>query len=132
MIKQINFSDFCDAFRNAGRENSFSYAGKRALFNFLEENFPDMELDIIALDCEFSESEDAVQWLVDNGYKGKLVELTNDNCPDVDTNDPNLEWSELTDDDQETIEMAAREWLHNQTLVIEADGMSGLVIVQGF
>lgn len=55
MIKQITFSAFCDAFRDMGRDENFSYAGKRALFDFLEEVAPDMELDVIALCCEYEE-----------------------------------------------------------------------------
>ena len=53
----ITFSAFCDAFRDMGRNDQFSYAGKRALFDFLEEVAPDTELDVIALCCEFYESD---------------------------------------------------------------------------
>ena len=56
MIKQITFSAFCDAFRDMNRDDNFSYAGKRALFDFLEEVAPDMELDVIAICCEYAES----------------------------------------------------------------------------
>ena len=55
MIKQVTFSDFCDAFRDMGRNENFSYAGKRALFDMLEEIAPDAELDVIALCCEYAE-----------------------------------------------------------------------------
>ena len=57
MIKQITFSAFCDAFHDMGRNDNFSYAGKRALFAFLEEVAPDMELDVIAICCEYYESD---------------------------------------------------------------------------
>ena len=57
MIKQITFSAFCDAFRDMGRDENFSYAGKRALFDYLEEVAPDMELDVIAICCEYYESD---------------------------------------------------------------------------
>ncbi len=57
MIKQITFSAFCDAFRDMDRNDNFSYAGKRALFDFLEEVAPDMDLDVIALCCEYYESD---------------------------------------------------------------------------
>ena len=57
MIKQITFSAFCDAFHDMGRNDNFSYAGKRALFDFLEEVAPDMELDVIAICCEYYESD---------------------------------------------------------------------------
>ena len=57
MQMTITFSDFCDAFRDMGRDENFSYAGKRALFDFLEEVAPDMELDVIAICCEYYESD---------------------------------------------------------------------------
>lgn len=57
MKTSVNFSQFCDAFRNADRNENFSYAGKRALFDFLEEVAPDTELDVIALCCEYYESD---------------------------------------------------------------------------
>lgn len=56
MKKTITFSAFCDAFRDMGREDQFSYAGKRALYDFLEEAFPDYELDVIGLCCEYVEA----------------------------------------------------------------------------
>ena len=59
MKKTINFQDFTDAFKNMSRENQFSYEGKRALFDYIEdfeqETGEECELDVIALCCEFSE-----------------------------------------------------------------------------
>lgn len=57
MKTTVSFSDFCDAFRDMGRNDNFSYAGKRALFDFLEEVAPDCELDVIALCCEYNEQD---------------------------------------------------------------------------
>lgn len=61
MIKTINFSDFCDAWEHSGRKNSFSYEGKKALFEHLEEyeesTGEKVELDIVALDCDYTEYE---------------------------------------------------------------------------
>ena len=57
MQTTITFSAFCDAFRDMGRNAQFSYAGKRALYDFLEEVAPDMELDVIALCCDYYESD---------------------------------------------------------------------------
>ena len=57
MKTNITFSAFCDAFRDMGRNDQFSYAAKRALFDFLEEVAPDMELDVIALCCDYCESD---------------------------------------------------------------------------
>ena len=62
MKQSINFSQFCDAFHNMGREDQFSYQGKKALFEYLEQLAEDcateIELDVIALCCEYSEYED--------------------------------------------------------------------------
>ena len=55
MIQTTNFSDFCAAFHAHGRDDQFSYAGKRALFDHLEELGEQIELDVIALCCEYSE-----------------------------------------------------------------------------
>jgi len=60
-IKQTtNFSQFCDSFSES-RKNQFTYEGKRALFEYLEQysddTGEDVELDIIALCCEYTEYE---------------------------------------------------------------------------
>ena len=59
MYKTINVGDFRDAFRDYGREENFSYEGLGALFEYLEELEEDIgepiELDVIALCCEYTE-----------------------------------------------------------------------------
>lgn len=58
MKTTITFSAFCDAFRDMDRNENFSYAGKRALFDFLEDVCEgEYELDVIALCCEYYESD---------------------------------------------------------------------------
>jgi len=58
MIQTINFSQFCDGFPESYRHN-FSYKGKRALFdhleNYEEETGEQVEFDPIALCCDYSE-----------------------------------------------------------------------------
>jgi hypothetical protein len=60
MIQNVNFSMFCDSFRGSYK-NNFSYEGKRALFDYLEEyensTGEKIELDPIALCCDYSEYE---------------------------------------------------------------------------
>ena len=56
MIKTISEYDFRQAWKDSGRENSFSYEGLGLLFETLEELSPESEIDIIALDCEFAEN----------------------------------------------------------------------------
>ncbi len=59
MYQSINEYSFRDAFHNMGRENQFSYEGLGILFEGLEQYESDadqkMELDVIALCCDFSE-----------------------------------------------------------------------------
>ena len=60
MYQTINFSSFCDAFRAHDRQDQFSYGAKRALFDHLEDveqqTGQAIELDVIALCCEYTES----------------------------------------------------------------------------
>ena len=58
-----NASQFRDAFHRAGRGDQFSYEGMELLFDYLEECDPEMELDVIAICCEYSEDspEDIVE-----------------------------------------------------------------------
>ena len=60
MIQTICFSNFVDSFSDTYK-NNFSYEGKQALFNYLEEleeeTGEQIELDPIALCCDYSEYE---------------------------------------------------------------------------
>lgn len=61
MKTSINFSQFCDAFRDMNRNENFSYDGKRALYDYLEDyadqTGEEVELGVIALCCEYYESD---------------------------------------------------------------------------
>jgi hypothetical protein len=65
MKTTVNFYQFEQAF-NAVRPNNFSYAGLKALFNYLEEYESDigeeLELDVIALCCDFTEYENVQEF----------------------------------------------------------------------
>ena len=73
MKDTVTFSDFCDRFRDMGRNDSFTYAGKRALFDYLEELEDgcdmEIELDVVGLDCEYSEHDTALEAAIEHGYK---------------------------------------------------------------
>lgn len=60
MYQTISIYAFQDSFRKAGREDQFSYDGKKLLFDYLEAYEDDtgekVELDVIALCCEYEES----------------------------------------------------------------------------
>lgn len=55
----VNKYEFRDAFKAAARENNFSYDGLNVLFDYFEEyeesTGEEIELDVIAICCEFSE-----------------------------------------------------------------------------
>jgi hypothetical protein len=61
MKKTINYYDFRAEFRAFGREEQFTRDGLKALFNYLEELGEDcgaeIELDVIALCCDYVEYE---------------------------------------------------------------------------
>lgn len=62
----ISFFDFCDYFPDSYK-NHFSYEGKLALFNYLEqledELDEEFECDIIAFCCEYTEYENVKEYL---------------------------------------------------------------------
>lgn len=59
MIQRITFTAFIDAFKAHARSEQFSYEGFKALFEHIEELEQDtgeqLELDVIALCCDYSE-----------------------------------------------------------------------------
>ena len=86
-IKQtINFSEFCDSFSDTYK-NNFTYDGKRALFDYLEQmsedTGEDIELDIVALCCEYTEYESMEEALT--AYNQDDKKYTKDNLSDYTT-----------------------------------------------
>ncbi len=76
MYQTITRSMFHDAFRDMGRLDNFSYAGRDALFDMLEslsEDEKDIELDVIALCCEYAE--DSVEQVLKDYNLEKLDDL---------------------------------------------------------
>lgn len=110
MNQTVNFTDFCDAWRSHDRNDSFTYEGKLALFDWLEameeEIGEEWELDVVSLDCDFSEHESATDCLNDHGYDYEYV----------------------SEDDTER-EDEAREYLRENTQLLE---FSTGIIIQGF
>ena len=87
MYQQINFNDFCNAFRDMDRDNQFSYEGKRALFEYLEAYEEDtgvaLELGIIELCCSFTEATyDEIAEMYDLTYVDPEIENDSPNHPD--------------------------------------------------
>lgn len=57
MKQAITQSDFHDAFIRMDRKENFSYEARELLFDFFEEVDPDMELDVIAICCDYYEND---------------------------------------------------------------------------
>lgn len=108
MKQTINNQTFLEAFKNMGRGDQFSRAGLEALYDHIEECEEDtgqeMELDVIALCCDYLEHETALECAMDHGF------------------DPDK------GDDEDDQEKAALEWLHGRTTVIDFDG--GIIVQQ--
>ena len=56
MKRNIGFGEFTDAFLKMGRKDNFSYHGLMAIFEYLEQ-YKEIELDVIAICCEYTEYE---------------------------------------------------------------------------
>lgn len=110
MKQTVQEHDFLDAFRAYGRADQFTRAGLIALFDYLEELEADtgeeLELDVVALCCDFSEYPTALEAALDHGYTPGENE-----------------------DEEDEQEAEALAWLLDQTSVIEFDGG---VIVEAF
>jgi translation initiation factor 2 alpha subunit (eIF-2alpha) len=119
MKTSVNVHQFRDAFRDCGRQDQFSHAGLGALFDYLEQLGDDLgeeiELDVIAICCDFAEYDSATEAAEEYGLEGEDVE----------------DYTETPEDYAERIEEEALDWLRDQTTVI--DGYSGTsVIIQQF
>jgi len=107
MKTTVTSFQFVEAFRACGRESQFSHAALFELFRYLED-FEDstgmeLELDPIAICCDFAEHPSAREAADDYGFE-----------PDG--------------DDDDAREKSALDWLREKTQVLEFDG--GIVIQQ--
>jgi len=105
MKKTISFHEFQNEFQDC-RPDNFSYDGLKALFDYLEDLSEDcgteIELDVVAICCEFSEYDTALEIAKEYGFE-----------PDE-------------DNDNEDQEAAALEFLEYHTSVITFG--SGVII----
>lgn len=78
MKQTINESQFVDAFREMNRTENFSYAGRLALFEYLEsyeeETGQEIELDIIALCCEYCEYDSLEEFQANYGEDYECID----------------------------------------------------------
>jgi hypothetical protein len=109
MKKSITFSDFCDAFRAYDRYEAFGYDGLRVIFDFFEsyeeETGEEVELDVIAICCDYNISDAATI------AREHSIDLAHLDAED--------------DDYEEQCEEAVLEYLHDNTMVLGqcADGI---------
>ena len=83
MKQSINIYDFQRAFKTYDRDNWFSYEGLKALFEYLEEYEDDtgeeVELDVIALCCEYMEYDSLKEYNEDYGTEyGEIDDIQDD------------------------------------------------------
>jgi hypothetical protein len=116
MKQTITESRFHEAFHNAGRADQFSRAARSALFEYLEgceAGGEEMELDVVAICCDFSEHANAIEWAKD--YFGD--------------NDATLSGLGLgADASEDQIEAAATEYIQEHGILLAFDG--GIVVSQ--
>ena len=72
LVKTVTFYDFLKEFENHGRENQFTYEGKKALFDYLNNLSEDLgetiELDIVGICCDFTEYSNLEEFKNDYSY----------------------------------------------------------------
>ena len=82
MKQSINMYQFERAFVNMDRSNQFSYDGLKALFGYLEEYEEDsgteVELDVIALCCEYAEYDSLEEFQGNYGEEYDSMESISD------------------------------------------------------
>lgn len=97
IVQTVEFNDFRDAFRMYNRLDNFTREGMGVLFDYLEEYSEDtgenIELDVIALCCDYSEA----------------------NAGDI-ISDYNLEFDDTMT--EEELKDIAREYLEENTCII--------------
>jgi len=108
MKQTISKYNFTEAFRTMGRSDNFSYEGLQALFDHLEDYEEDtgeeIELDVIAICCDYTEYDSALEAAEEYGF-----------TPDE-------------DEDEEEQEEAAMDYLNDRTTVIHVG--AGVIIQQ--
>lgn len=93
MKSTVNQTDFHDAFKNMGRGEQFSYDGLVALFEYLEQYEEDtgeeIELDVIALCCEYAEYANLAEFQQD---------YNTEDYPDIDSIEEQTQVIRINDD----------------------------------
>jgi hypothetical protein len=110
MKQTVYLSDFRDAFQRMDRGNQFSYEALELIYDYLEECDDDMELDVIAICCDFDEMH----------YSDIIGQYETDITDEL---------SEDADEDEQ-IEYI-RNWLSDNTSLV-GESTSGTFVFQSF
>lgn len=105
MKTTLSVCDFRDAFVRAGRKEQFSYDALGLIYDWLEDNDPDYELDVISICCEFCEQ-----------------------SPDDIARAYNIDINQC-DDETEVLE-TVRYYLHDETTVIDTLENGDIIYIQ--
>jgi len=91
MKNTVTLYDFERAFVNAGRKDQFTYDAKKALFEYLEQYEEDcdteIELDVIALCCEYTEYENLKEFQDNYGEKFETLDDIRDETTVIEIDD---------------------------------------------
>ena len=105
-------SDFHDAFIRADRKENFSYSGRDILFDYLEQYEEDsgeeIELDVIALCCDYSEE-----------------------SPEDIAANYNIDLDGIDQEDDDAVKEAVMEYLNDNTMVV-GETNKGTIVYQVF
>lgn len=107
-ISTMSFGDFERGFYDAKRGDQFTVRALRALFDYLCENSPDLDVDVIALCCTWEDHATALDAATENGFT--------------------FDWEDYEDEDD--VEADALAYLREATEVIEAP--DGSVVIVSF
>lgn len=103
IVKTVDLHDFRQEFRDSNRTENFSHQGLEVLFDYLEELSEDLgepiELDVIALCCEYSE-----------GTPEEIAEAYGIDLPEREDFDDD-------DDYNEEVNQTVLDYLHDSTSV---------------
>ena len=84
LYSNVSFCEFCDMFYNHDREDQFSYKGREALYNWYsdlsEEQGEDLEVDIVAICCEWTEYNDLEDYNEQNGSEYEEINDLRKDC----------------------------------------------------
>ena len=140
MKQTINEYDFVRAFDTMNRSENFSVSGREALFKYLEEleegMGEDLEPDVIAICCDYSEYSSIEEFIKDYGYSNIDPSEYDEDLEEIkETGNTHQEkreeylsrYSALTEEEREEFEEAVKEDIQDNTQYIDIDGEAFII-----